>query len=61
MSKQVWAVEQMMKHRFQVDFSRRTIECRGTSNLWIWDFNDGPKDFYSALQQAVKDIEKSYD
>lgn len=56
MSNQAWAIEQMMKHRLQVDFSRRMIECRGYHNFWIWDFKEGGIDFYTALQTAITDI-----
>lgn len=59
--KQVWAIEQMIKHRLQVDFSRRTIECHGFIHIWVWDCNYDQNDFYLALQKTIKDIEKAYE
>ena len=56
MSDQVWALQAMFKYRLQVDFSRRTIDCRGFNSGWYWD--DVRTDFYQALQQAITDIEK---
>lgn len=57
MSDQSWALEKMMKHRLQVDFSRCTIDCRGYNQGWYWDSRTG--NFYEALFRAVSDIERS--
>jgi hypothetical protein len=57
MSTQAWALEQMFKYRLQVDFSRRTIDCRGYTCGWGWNFADN-SDFYQALTDAIKDITK---
>lgn len=57
MSDQQWALQAMFKYRLQVDFSRRTIDCRGYIGGWGWNLADN-SDFYQALQQAIKDIEK---
>jgi hypothetical protein len=56
MSDQAWALNALFKYRLQVDFSRRTIECRGYNHYWCWD--DIDIDFYQALHSAIKDIEK---
>jgi len=58
MSDQTWAINAMFKYRLQVDFSRRTIDCRGYTAGWGWSLSDN-SDFYQALQTAIKDIEKS--
>lgn len=55
MSDKAWALEQMIKYRLQVDFSRRTIDCRGYNSGWYWD---DKKDMYQAIQEAIKDINK---
>lgn len=55
MSDQAWALNALFKYRLQVDFSKRTINCRGYNMYWYWDEN---VDFYQALNQAIKDIEK---
>lgn len=56
MSDQSWALEQMFKYRLQVDFSRRTIDCRGYNSGWYWSES---KTFYEALQEAVRDVSKN--
>jgi len=56
MSDQAWAIQAMFKYRLQVDFSRRTIECRGFNHVFQWD--DVETDFYQALQIAISNIEK---
>lgn len=57
MSDQAWALQMMIKYRLQVDFSRRTIDCRGYTSGWGWNLSDN-SDFYKALQQAIVDISK---
>lgn len=54
MSDQNWALQVMMKYRLQVDFSRRTIDCRGFNAGWYW--NDTNVNFYQALQHAINEI-----
>lgn len=57
MSDHQWALNALFKYRLQVDFSRRTIDCRAYNSGWYWD--DVKTDFYQALNQAIKDIEKN--
>lgn len=58
MSDKAWALEQMFKYRFQVDFSRGIIECRGfAGDQWTWGFAE-QKTFYEALEEAVREVSK---
>jgi hypothetical protein len=56
MSDQAWALQAMFKYRLQVNFSRRTIECRGIERCWQWVLQE---DFYRVLTNAINDIEKT--
>lgn len=56
MSDQAWVIQAMFKYRLQVDFSRRTIECRGFNHVFQWD--DVETNFYQALQIVISNIEK---
>ena len=53
MSDQTWALQAMFKYRLQVDFSRRTIDCRGFTAGWYWE---QPEDFYRVLTNAINEI-----
>lgn len=58
MSDQAWALQAMFKYRLQIDFSKRTIDCRGFNAGWGWCLSDN-SDFFNALQKAITDIEKA--
>lgn len=54
MSDKAWALEQMIKYRLQVDFSRKTIQCRGFKNIWMWDDNE--TSVFKAIEIAISNI-----
>lgn len=55
MSNQAWAIQIMMKYRLQVDFSQKTIDCRGFNSGWFWKDDS---DFYKVLNDVIIDIER---